>query len=166
MVMLIGIGLLSPVLLLLPARGNKTQVQDDREYLQSELQPASINQQAIWSALLATLIFFSSISAVWAFMERLGNSAGFDPDDIGFLFAAALGFATLGSLAAAGIGRRYGNIRPFLVSLLLIAASLLLLADSSSMSIYFMGCCLFALAFGAGRPFAIVEIAELDVDGR
>ncbi len=40
------------------------------------------------------------------------------------------------------------------------------LADASSMAIYSIGCCLFALAFGAGLPFAIAEIAELDLDGR
>ena len=71
-----------------------------------------------------------------------------------------------GSLAAAGIGKHFGNVHPFLLSLVAIAGGLLLLADSGTMTIYSMGCCLFALAFGAGLPFAIAEIAELDVDGR
>ena len=99
-------------------------------------------------------------------MERLGNSAGFDPGSIGILLAVSLGFATVGSLTAAGIGKKYGNIHPFLLSLVLIGAALTFLMDSSTMAIYSIGCCLFALAFGAGLPFAIAEIAELDVDGR
>lgn len=164
--MLIAIALLSPLLFLLPARGNKTQAQDAGESLQIEQQVGSINHRAIWSALIATLVFFSGISAVWAFMERLGNSAGFDPGSIGILLAVSLGFATVGSLTAAGIGKKYGNIHPFLLSLVLIGAALTFLMDSSTMAIYSIGCCLFALAFGAGLPFAIAEIAELDVDGR
>ena len=158
--------LLSPLLLLLPARGNKSHEEEVQEYQQMDDQPESINHWAIWSALFATLVFFTGISAVWAFMERLGNSAGFDPASIGTLLAVSLGFATMGSLAAAGIGKHFGNIHPFLFSLVAIGGGLLLLADSGSMTIYSIGCCLFALAFGAGLPFAVAEIAELDVDGR
>ena len=164
--MLITILVLSPLLLLLPAQGNKTHEEEVQEYQQLDQQPESINHWAIWSALFATLVFFTGISAVWAFMERLGNSAGFDPASIGVLLAVSLGFATMGSLAAAGIGKHFGNVHPFLLSLVAIAGGLLLLADSGSMTIYSMGCCLFALAFGAGLPFAVAEIAELDVDGR
>ena len=164
--MLIAIGLLSPLLFLLPARGNKIQGQEVQESRKLEQQPEHINHRAIWSALIATLVFFSGVSAVWAFMERLGNNAGFDPTSIGILLAVALGFATLGSLTAAAIGKHFGNLRPFLLSLVLITAALAFLLDSSTMAIYSIGCCLFALAFGAGLPFAIAEIAELDVDGR
>jgi predicted MFS family arabinose efflux permease len=163
---LITILFLSPLLLLLPARGNKTHAEEVQEYVAMDQQPESINHWAIWSALLATLVFFTGISAVWAFIERLGNSAGFDPASIGILLAVALGFATMGSLGAAGIGQRHGNVLPFLCSLVLIIGGLLLLADSSTMAVYSTGCCLFALAFGAGLPFAIAEISELDVDGR
>ena len=164
--MLLTIVLLSPLLFMLPARGNKTREQEAQENLQIEHQPQRINHKAIWSALFATMIFFSGISAVWAFVERLGNNAGFDPGSIGILLAVALGCATLGSLAAAGIGKRFGNLGPFLFSIVVIAAGLMLLLDSSTMAIYSAGCCLFALAFGAGVPFAIAEVAELDTDGR
>jgi predicted MFS family arabinose efflux permease len=164
--MLLAILFLSPLLFLLPARGIKTHEQEVQEYRLMDQQPESINHWAIWSALIATLVFFSGVSAVWAFMERLGNSGGFDPGSIGILLAVALGFATLGSLAAAGIGKHYGNVHPFLLSLVVMAAGLAFLVDSSSMTIYSVGCCLFALAFGAGLPFAVAEIAELDVDGR
>ena len=164
--MLLTIVLLSPLLFLLPAKGTKTQKQEDQVALYTDQQPQSINHKDIWSALIATMIYFSGISAVWAFVERLGNSAGFDPGSIGILLAVALGFATLGSLVAAGIGKRFGNTGPFLLSLVLIVAGLALLLDSSTMAIYATGCCLFALSFGAGVPFAIAEVAELDVDGR
>ncbi|HIL62444.1 MAG TPA: MFS transporter, partial [Porticoccaceae bacterium] len=165
-VMLISIALLSPLLFLLPARGNKNRQQEGREHLPVDQASQNINHMAIWSALIGTLIVFSGISAVWAFLERLGNSAAFDPGSIGILLAAALGFATAGSLGAAAIGKSFGNVRPFLLSLVVMAAGLIFLADSSTMISYSIGCCLFALAFGVCMPFAIAEVAELDIDGR
>ncbi len=165
-VMLISIALLSPLLFLLPARGNKNRQQEGREHLPVDQASQNINHMAIWSALIGTLIVFSGISAVWAFLERLGNSAAFDPGSIGILLAAALVFATAGSLGAAAIGKSFGNIRPFLLSLGVMATGLIFLADSSTMISYSIGCCLFALAFGVCMPFAIAEVAELDIDGR
>ena len=166
MVMLIAIALLSPLLFLLPARSNKNPEQEGGEHLHVDQVPQDINHTAIWSALIGTLIVFSGISAVWAFLERLGNSAGFDPGSITMLLAAALGFATAGSLGAAAIGKSFGNVRPFLLSLVIMAVGLVFLADSSTIASYSIGCCLFALAFGVCMPFAIAEVAELDIDGR
>lgn len=163
---LLAILFLSPFLFLLPARGNKSHEEEVKEYVQLDQQPESINHWAIWSAIFATLVFFTGVSAVWAFMERLGSNAGFDPGSIGILLAVSLGFATLGSLAAAGIGKHFGNIKPFLLALVLMAVGLTFLAEPGTFIMYSIGCCLFALAFGAGLPFAVAEIAELDVDGR
>jgi predicted MFS family arabinose efflux permease len=164
--MLLCMLLLSPLLLMLPARGIKTQEQELQEIQQLDAQPESVNHWAIWCALFATLAFFSGASAIWAFMERLGSNAGFDPSAIGTLLAVTLGCATLGSLATAGIGRHFGNAGPFLACLAIILVSLLLLANSSTFNLYAAGACLFAAGFGAGLPFAVAEVAELDVDGR
>jgi predicted MFS family arabinose efflux permease len=163
---LLSMALLSPLLFLLPARGIKTHEQELQEYQELDEQPESLNHWAIWSALFATLVFFTGVSAVWAFMERLGNNAGFDANSIGILLAVTLGFATLGSLAAAGLGKHFGNIRPFMVSLFTTLVALLLLGDAGSFAVYAAGSCLFAASFGAGLPFAVAEVAELDVDGR
>jgi predicted MFS family arabinose efflux permease len=163
---LLSMALLSPLLFLLPARGIKTHEQELQEYQELDEQPESLNHWAIWSALFATLVFFTGISAVWAFLERLGKNAGFEANAIGILLAVTLGCATLGSLAAAGIGKHFGNTRPFILSLITSLAALLLLGDASSFAIYAAGACLFAASFGAGVPFAIAEVAELDVDGR
>lgn len=164
--MLLCMLLLSPALLLLPARGTKTFEQELQQYQQLDAQPESVNHWAIWCALFATLAFFSGVSAVWAFMERLGSNAGFDASAIGTLLAVTLGCATLGSLATAGIGRHFGNVGPFMICLLVILGALLLLGDSSTFKLYAVGSCLFAAGFGAGLPFAVAEVAELDVDGR
>ena len=164
--MLITMLVLAPLLLLLPARGVKSHQQEEEEYSSWDDLPESVNHWAIWSALLAALVFFAGSSAVWAFMERLGSNAGYDPQSIAGLLAASLVFATLGSLVSAVLGKYFGNVRPFLVCMLAIVVSLLILGGAASFSSYAVGCCLFTAAFGAGLPFAVAEIAELDVDGR
>ncbi|MCZ6829139.1 MAG: MFS transporter, partial [Gammaproteobacteria bacterium] len=164
--MLLTMLLLSPLLWLLPARGVKSHAQEQQEYSALDELPESVNHWAIWSALFAALVFFSGSSAVWAFMERLGNNAGYDSQTIATLLAVTLGCATMGSLGSAMLGKYFGNARPFLVCLLVILCSLLLLGSATDFTTYAMGCCLFTAAFGAGLPFAVSEIAELDVDGR
>jgi LPXTG-motif cell wall-anchored protein len=164
--MLIAMALLSPLLLLLPARGTKSHEQELEEYNSLDELPESINHWAIWSALLALLVFFAGASAVWAFMERLGNNAGYDAQSIAGLLAVSLAFATLGSLVSAVLGKYFGNARPFLFCLLAILTAMFILGGAESFTSYAVGCCLFTAAFGAGLPFAVAEIAELDVDGR
>jgi predicted MFS family arabinose efflux permease len=164
--MLATVLLLSPLLFLLPARGTKTHEQELEEFNTWEEIPESINHWAIWSALAAILVFISGASAVWAFMERLGNTAGFAPAAIARLLALSLGFATLGSLGVAALGKRFGNTRPFIACLLAVLCALLLLGNAENFLVYAIGCCIFTAAFGAGVPFAVAEVAELDVDGR
>ena len=160
---LLTLAVLSPVLFILPRAGRKvTPVSVDP--LLSNDGPATGN--AIWFALLATLAFFTGTSAVWAFMERLGNAYGFDAEAIGTLLALTLVFATSGSLAVAAIGRLFGNFYPFLVSVASIFASLVILGIPGDFTLFATGCCLFSIGFGAGLPLIIAEVAELDHDGR
>ena len=159
---LLTLAVLSPVLFILPRAGRRTT-------------PAAADPlvsknggtgNAIWFALLATLAFFTGTSAVWAFMERLGNAYGFDAEAIGTLLALTLVFATSGSLAVAAIGRLFGNFYPFLVSVASIFASLVILGIPGDFTLFATGCCLFSIGFGAGLPLIIAEVAELDHDGR
>ncbi|MCZ6831246.1 MAG: hypothetical protein O7F73_16980, partial [Gammaproteobacteria bacterium] len=164
--MLLCMLLLSPLLLLLPARGVKSHEQELAELSVWDDMPESVNHWAIWSALLAALVFFIGTSAVWAFMERLGSNAGYNPQSVAGLLAVSLVFATMGSLGSAALGKKFGNARPFLVCLLAVLCALLILGTAENFAAYAIGCCVFTAAFGAGLPFAVAEIAELDVDGR
>jgi hypothetical protein len=64
------------------------------------------------------------------------------------------------------LGKYFANTRLFLACLLAVLCALLLLGDAESFATYAIGCCVFTTAFGAGIPFAVAEVAELDVDGR
>ena len=120
----------------------------------------------IWGALLATLVFFSGASAVWAFIERIGASSGFETEALGVLLSITLVFALLGSLLAAALGGRFGNVKPFIVGTLLSLVALFLLNLHESFVFYAAGACLETFVIGFLLPFAITEVADLDIDGR
>lgn len=155
---------LSPLLLMLPSHGLKEREAATEEQLQREF--ADIDRRPIWTALFATFIFFSAASGMWAFIERMGNQLAFSAESIGTLLSITLLFATGGSLLTAWLGERYGNVRPFYLSCLAILTALTLLGAVSGFELYALGTCLLTFAIGMGIPFAVAEIAELDVDGR
>ncbi|MEP5566581.1 MAG: MFS transporter [Halioglobus sp.] len=160
---LITLAVLSPVLIILPRSGRKvTPPSTDPG---NSAYPGG-KSGPIWFALLATFAFFTGTSAVWAFMERLGNAYGFDAEAIGTLLALTLIFATSGSLAVAAIGRLFGNFYPFILSVVSIFASLVILNIPGDFTLFAAGCCLFSIGFGAGLPLIVAEVAELDHDGR
>jgi predicted MFS family arabinose efflux permease len=125
-----------------------------------------LNSTSIWLALLGTLLFFSAASGLWAFIERMGAVLNFDPSDIGLLLSLTLVFATLGSLITAWLGKRLGNVRPFAASGLLMIVATALLYGTPSFPLYAIGAALLTFGIGMGLPFAVAEVADLDVDGR
>ncbi len=156
--------LLLPLLFTLPAHGLKAREHVDEAALQEEL--ATLDSGRIWAALVATFLFFSACSAMWAFIERIGNSLGFAADAIGTLLSLTLLCATGGSLLTAWLGQRFGNVRPFLASAITFLFALAVLWVADSFGPYAVATCLLTFAIGMGLPFAVAEVAELDVDGR
>ncbi len=161
---LIAICLLVPWLFALPSQGlsELNTISDD------EIN-ASINQgsrSAVIAALLATFLFFTAASAVWTFIERLGNASGFSADDVGVLLAVTLIMATSGSLMAAWLGERLGNVKPFIAGSIVFIVGTIWLGQLGGFASYAFASCVVNLAFGFVIPFAIGEVAKLDVDGR
>jgi predicted MFS family arabinose efflux permease len=159
---------MSPFLFWTPAHGIKSA---ESEVLPIDVpEPAASGQTAqtpfIWGAILATLVFFAGASAIWAFIERIGAQVGHDPAAVGVLLAVTLVFAVIGSLVAAVLGGRFGNVRPFIAGVGVFLAALVALNQSHSFSLYATGACAVTFAIGYMLPIAITEIAELDVDGR
>ena len=156
--------LLLPLLLTLPAHGLKEREAATEQQVQKEL--ADIDRRPIWSALIATFVFFSAASGMWAFIERMGSQLRFEPEAIGTLLSITLLCATGGSLLTAWLGERYGNVRPFYVSCVAMLTALALLATYAGFNLFAASTCLLTFGIGMGLPFAVAEIAELDRDGR
>jgi predicted MFS family arabinose efflux permease len=158
---IIAMVFLAPFLFWIPASGRKGHDEDAG--------PGDTDQQQspyIWGAILATLVFFAGASAVWAFIERIGAQSNFEPTALGVLLSVTLVFALIGSLLAAAMGGRFGNVKPFIAGVALSLIALVLLNAHETFVVYAIGACLQTFVIGLLLPFAITEVADLDTDGR
>jgi len=161
---LVGVSLLLSVFLAtLPA---SSDVERNSEAVALGSSAEAVHSFAIWLALLGTLLFFSAASGLWAFIERMGSALTFEADAIGTLLSITLIFATLGSLTTAWIGKRLGNVKPFIVSAVLMILASGILYGTPTFTLYAMGAGLLTFGIGMGLPFAVAEVADLDADGR
>jgi len=158
---IIAVVFLAPFLFWIPTSGYK-----GKEETKEHTKPDALQSPYIWGALLATLVFFAGASAIWAFIERIGASNDFQPAELGVLLSITLVFALVGSLLAAALGSRFGNVKPFIAGGLLSLVALFLLHVQGSFLIYAAGACTQTFVIGLLLPFSITEVADLDIDGR
>lgn len=143
----------------LPAKG----IKGSEEYKNSLDTPEQLLVPIILS-LLALFIFFAGISSLWAFIERIGNDAGFAATDIGTALSVSLVFAMSGSFLAGALGDRFGFLSPVVVALLVLVVGLYTLS-STGFSFYFIGVCLFALSYGFSLPVQVTIVSCFDSNG-
>jgi len=152
---------LLPSLLLLPRGG---AVAEDSETPTGG--PAMTNRTAVWLALAGCLLFMCGETVMWSFMERLGNDGGYNPVAVGRLLAVTLVVALTGSFVAAGIGSRFGSLRPLIAAHFCFFTAIVTLLRADLFSVYAVGACLVMFSVGLGLPYAVTTAAELDHDGR
>jgi predicted MFS family arabinose efflux permease len=119
------------------------------------------------AALLASLIVFSmGLGGLWAFMERIGSSAGFAMSDIGNTLAISGLVGGMGAVVAAILGTRLGRLLPIIFALALQIVSCLLLATRSDWASYLIAAALFNFCWNLTLPYLMGAIAAADFSGR
>lgn len=124
------------------------------------------SQLPIWLCLLGIFVYFGGISALWAFLERLGDDAGYSSEAIGVALSLSLVGAMVGSFIAAGIGDRFRLMPPLSVATAIFLTAVGILAMTQGLTLYAFGSFLFALAFGFALPFMVTVVSAFDVSGR
>ena len=148
----------------LPARGVKGQ--------ESSEQHPSLNWNELttelptWLCLLGIFVFFGGVSSIWAFLERLGNDAGYSSGAISTALSLALIGAMGGSFVAAAVGNRYRLAPPLILAAGVYLAAMMLLAFSAGVVPFTAAALLFAIAFGFALPFMVTIVSDLDTSGR
>ena len=125
-----------------------------------------VGNRAIWLALFVTLFFFTGQTAIWAFLERVGNGAGFGAEQLGLVLTLALFSAMAGALIEAVSIRKLGLNAVLIVACIAVLAGTILFARADGIVAFGIGACLFMFGVGAAVPSTIAAVSSLDVSGR
>ena len=119
-----------------------------------------------WAGLVALLLWFGALTALWVFVGRLGSAKGFDSTALARLVSVALVATGGGSLLAAVFGERFGRIGPLVLGALTFVIAALLMWNTRSLVIYGVATC----AYGAAWQFVVAYMMGLvvaaDASGR
>ena len=159
--MVLAVVVLVPALIWLPSKGHsRLELDGTRKTVPPGL------KSAVWLGLFAVTTFIFSATMIWAFVERLASTAGFEPVLVGKILSLTLVFAVLGSLLAMVLGDRFGSGKPFAAAVLTFLAALAWLSQTTTVTDYAIGVCLLTFSNGLGITYVITIVADLDIDGR
>lgn len=151
-----------PFLLFFPSQGSKGAIEPGAKAIAIS-KPEALS---LWFLLASVVIFFTGQSAIWSFLERMGNTSGFDPQVVGTILAASLGTAMLGAFSEAGIGDRFGFRKLVLFSLVLYILGMAIIYSTTSIAAYAAGTLIVTYSVGFGIPALMAAVAFLDRGGR
>lgn len=117
-------------------------------------------------AVLAVLLFYLSLSAVWTFIGSIGEAAGMTPVRSGQVLAAATVFGIIGAGVAALRGTRGRDGAPVVLGYGLLVLSVALLAGQPMLARFALAAVLFKFTWTFVLPFILARVATLDGDGR
>ena len=116
--------------------------------------------------LLSLIIFCVGLGAVWPFIERMGNSAGFSMVEVGNALALSGLLGGLGAGVAALLGLRLGRLLPVTIAITLGLLAGFILATRSDWASYIIAIALFNFAWNLTFPYLMGAIAAADISGR
>jgi predicted MFS family arabinose efflux permease len=121
---------------------------------------------AVGLSLLALLCYFSGMSSLWAFLERIGRAAGISNVMIGQILSVSLVAALGGAFLAATLGDRIDRRNGILVATAICLAATLTLTMPFTSVVYLLVACAFNAAFPFVVAMSITSVAQLDPSGR
>lgn len=124
-----------------------------------------------WLALAVFLIFATGNIALWAFLERMGNSIELAPAQMGVVFAVLKLLGGAAAFSVALVGSRLGLHKPYLIVLIVLTIGLYLIwlsfaGGAKQFMLFAMGAWIWEVAFTWGCVFQTAAIARLDPKGR
>ena len=120
----------------------------------------------IWLGLFMSVVFFVNVFGFWAFVERIGQSAGLSANTIGLALGVSQIMAIFGALAAAAASDRYGRYLPLAIVLVGQSIALFALLGDFGATVYFASTGAFQALFFLAVAYQMGAIAQLDINGR
>lgn len=119
------------------------------------------------SGVIAILLIYIGLMAIYTYLERIGNQAGLSHDDIGISFSAMSVAGLLGGGVAAKLGSRYGRYIPVTLGTVgCIVSFYLFTIEQVEFMTYAAACCLFFGLWSFLLPYLMGACAAVDASGR
>lgn len=116
--------------------------------------------------LLAVLLFYIGLSAVWTFIGSIASAANIDPASSGRILSIATLLGIAGSVCATVIGSRWSRIALLLLGYGLMASAVCLLLGAPQAIRFAIAALLFKYTWTFVLPFILACLADLDQQGR
>tara|TARA_Y100001951_G_scaffold101807_1_gene107342 strand:+ start:34786 stop:35952 length:1167 start_codon:yes stop_codon:yes gene_type:complete len=115
---------------------------------------------------LAVLLFYIGLSAVWSFIGSIASAADIDALSSGQILSIATVLGILGALCATLIGSRWPRQMSLLAGYSMMGAAVLLLLGEPNLFRFALAALLFKYAWTFVLPFILATLASFDRQGR
>jgi len=115
---------------------------------------------------LAVLLFYVGLSAVWTFIGSIASAASIDAPSSGQILSIATVLGILGALCATLIGSRWPRQMSLLAGYSMMGAAVLLLLGEPNLFRFALAALLFKYAWTFVLPFILATLASFDRQGR
>ncbi len=97
---------------------------------------------AVWMAALALFLRFAVFSALWGFMERIGQVMAGESEALGAILSLSILAGLLGALLGAAVGSRFGHTKPLMLCFALLLLCLLAMQLWTGLGLFVTVACL------------------------
>ncbi len=146
--------MISPVFLLLPARGPV-----------ANLASTGFRKDAL-RVIAFAIILSAAAAAHWTFTERMALQVGLTVTQVGQVFAGSLLVGIVGASLAAWVGDRFGSTRPIVLAWTMVLVLGFAVPYLPTPLTFILGFCLLRFFMNINDPFVVGVVARLDVEGR
>ena len=108
------------------------------------------------------LLYFVGMSAIWAFLELMGDAKGLDTLHLSMSLSASAVANMVGSLAVGFVAHRLSTIKGLVVGLVALLASLIGLVFLNAWQIFLLSAVLFSFSWGFYFPYQFRLLARVD----
>ncbi|WNW11849.1 MFS transporter [Pseudomonas sp. DTU_2021_1001937_2_SI_NGA_ILE_001] len=129
-------------------------------------QPVARSRLVGVCALLAVLLFYVGLSAVWTFIGSIASAAAIDPTSSGRILSVATLLGIAGSLCATFIGARWPRPLLLVAGYGLMALAVALLLGLPDLARFAVAALLFKYTWTFALPFILACVADMDPQGR
>jgi hypothetical protein len=120
----------------------------------------------VWMGLAGIFLLYAGPMAVWAFFERIGEADGFSEHSVGNAIATALLLGAPGALLSSIAGKRFGRIRPLIVSTLGMVVTFAATVVTRDLTVYLLSGLLLQFLFNFCLAFQYGALSDADTSGR